>query len=435
MDEDGVLVLLGAGATYGVFQRYLTQLSETLWNTLTCHPIGKQFVYVAKPLWDERMAPSARTTTQASVAPRPAPARPNFEDLIDAVDAWVRWFGAQNKNLNFSFTDGLANRLLGKAGDVHSLFTGLESTPETMLKQYDDVAKLARVLRDQVLEAVSNPPSLGTPPIHQLMCRLFLELRSRNRTLVVASLNYDAVLDTAVPEWDTGFRLDRSEPKGNRSLRRFDAQFEHDAATADSPVYMPLHGSLHFVPVRAVDTPTLQTTRVSPLEPLWADDLATARSYWHVLLHSNDAEWPVDVRMITGRHKTNTLQVNPYAAYWTRLRREAAHRQQWLIVGYSARDKHVNAALMHAWQAHLSRGSSPHVVVVDKWTTTSEAISWGNALGGLAARIHFNICHPSSGWWKLWANVGQDGRWAPVGWVWPGGVETLDPADLLKHLL
>lgn len=276
---------------------------------------------------------------------------PNFEDFIGAFDEIrMRYLTKQS-----SFYD-LSLALVEQWHPLNDPVIPLADAQGLNHHALAELTLLPHEARVQVLSEIKErmdtltTDALRNPPINRLLRQLNEQFQC-----AVVSLNYDPLLDYSGLQLHHGFT--DNEPTGT-PYHLFNPHWEVTATEqplSDNEIlFIPLHGSVHFGK-RAPGSSSL----LRIVDPVWYGDIHTAANTWSPASHGITRNDDVDILMVSGRHKVQTLVALPYAAYLAVFRRLMLTRNKWLIIGYGGQDYHVNAVLKQAIFHRLWRESPP----------------------------------------------------------------------------
>ncbi len=392
--QKSVLVLMGAGASYGLVPQ-VQDITDTL---LTWVAPGTN---IPSPFFEPFMQKAGRKKTLL-----------NFEDLIDFLDTLASWNWTANNGFDFYPTLWLMNKVFRRRSFRRGTMPHLQLNGG--LLRLDAFKARVEVLSH--IYRASDSLTMPKAPINTILSALNQEFR-----LTVASLNYDNVLDFGNLPLDNGFHLPL--PK---DTKQFDPRFEF--STSEDVAFLPLHGSVHFVPPFSLG----QSVIASPLQPLWVQDIhrAEALRQSSSVGYSAIKDWQIDPVMITGRNKLANTVTYPYSAYMSLLRRHAFADDTWFIVGYGGNDAHINAVLGQALYTRVGVHHPPKIIVCDYGSAaTLDSLfrrMW--TFSGFSA----SLGDEENGWLPLFT-LHKD---CHLGWAWLNGVESLSQSvvDLLSHM-
>ncbi len=387
-EREPILVILGAGASWplapstGELTRKLAE-----WE----HP------------WSPGVRPFGSFTTPS------VGEKPNFEDFIGALDEIRTRFTAKQSSF-YDLSLSLVEHWHPLSDPVIPL-TGAEGLNQHASAELTLLPHEARV---QVLTAINE--RIGTlttdvlqdAPINRLLRRL-----SKQFQCAVISLNYDPILDYSGLRIHHGFT---DKEATDTPYQLFNPRWEVTAAeqplTGDEILCIPLHGSVHFGRRPKGAPPILGVA-----DPVWYGDVNEAANTWSRAPQGFTRDDDVDVLMVSGRRKVQTLVGLPYAAYMAIFRHLALTRSKWLIIGYGGRDYHVNAILKQAIVAHLTVTGPTNIVIVDKQDNRESLNATVQRMGHFDHVVQLSPPQFDQG---SWIPV-IDGN-APVGWANADGV-------------
>ena len=295
-------VLLGAGYSQGFGIRGTAKLTELVRQlqspTLTTQVVGAMwFAPVLPLLWK---ALSAYYNS------------PNFETMLHGIEALV---GIQRRPHVTTMPDELrpiANAFM----DVSPRWQELVDYGMLLSAAHAIVQTVADALDDDVSAVQSDTVAAERSRLTRLT--------SAFETTII-DLNFDDLVDTALPEARDGF--DSDSP----------ARFRYkNLISAAGPRLIHLHGSIRFGISEA--TVVKFGSRA---------DARTPRSRFEIL--DSQSGDPVLVgALIAGLRKTDKINAPPYAYYHHAFVEELLRSPRLLIIGYGGMDLHVNAWL-HRW--------------------------------------------------------------------------------------
>jgi len=301
---------VGAGASLAAGAPSTSALLDTVLDSLPTERVtivGNQSTTQPLPL-----AANVRQALATGFGPEV-----DFELVMASLEELLS-YGLGNGTVIRSFTEPRAT------------FAPLLDTP-MLFSAYSSAVK---ALIDVFLKKI--PISQEQIAAHQALCSLFGRLTGRSR-LVVATLNYDTLLDDA-STWFNGF-------VGPPELyREFDPLAWRARVNArDCHLMIHLHGSLRFGlrPTTALSgNAPFNEPVLYPTESLAAQTIGRGVSNPTVDGHLLPA-----TPIIVGGHKSPKLMHNPrpYAYYNATALDEIVTSDRLLIIGYGFRDQHVNA--------------------------------------------------------------------------------------------
>lgn len=212
-----------------------------------------------------------------------------------------------------------------------------------MLRPYEILndGSLLRVARAEVISTIHSeienrahqlPKEL---PLHKLIVALAEEFR-----LAIFTLNYDDVVDRAIPEWFDGFVGEKETSPGGAywEAYSFDAQAFDLWRDSDKPVLVHLHGSVRFGPSRQGFDPVKYNDTVAAGDAIRGITRSDKSSGGQIV--SSDS-------IISGLNKAARLTLNPvpYGYYYRALIDSLLSNERLLVIGYGAADEHVNTWL------------------------------------------------------------------------------------------
>lgn len=169
---------------------------------------------------------------------------------------------------------------------------------------------------------------------------LLQQLQHHGHRLRVFSLNYDSlvVANLLEPLW-TGF--DAAVAQESEFL--FEPEYP-----SDRDLHIQLHGSTNFGLASIGFDPVTRIRRWDDGSPIATWNM-TSGSYKDRTL---DGHTTPAVPMITGRRKADRILSEPFSSYFHYLRQAAFSTPNWLILGYSASDPHINSIFESAIRHH-----------------------------------------------------------------------------------
>jgi hypothetical protein len=204
---------------------------------------------------------------------------------------------------------------------------------------------------------IENHPTHSQLRAREDLHALFVLLSERSR-IVLASLNYDAFLDDALP-WFDGF-----SPVAGWPYSRFDpATWLQQVASRSRDLLLHLHGSIRYG-----FAATMELAGGAPFgEPVLyrsAEEAFASTRGKSVGMPTEGGSVLQATPIISGGHKSPKMMQNarPYAYYNATALEEIAEADSLLIVGYGFRDAHVNAWI----DEHMRLHSPPRVAVVTR---------------------------------------------------------------------
>ena len=397
LEKSDLFVLTGAGASYPIVP-VTTVLTDQLMEWFLNE-------YCITSL-DERVLPIRELTTGLAVKVSDSKGILNFEDFVDSLDILGSMLHSKETPLFYPAMNVLQELLVEKR------ILRRDGLPSEFL----DVIYLKSVVHDvrteilrRVFGAVKThaQSQLTRAPINKLLRVLmaFYNLR-------VVSLNYDNLVDYSGIRFKTGF----NRHQGADGYSEYDPQFERDHF-AQSHLYLPLHGSIHFGKKPGAISPG----RLH--EPVWFDSIEQInRNEFGMNLHIADE---IDSTMITGHRKWDNLVTVPYSSYYSMLRRFAFESPRWLIIGYGGQDPHVNVILRDALRYRWSSGQPPTLIICDKREKEQMKSLIKNIWGvpSLEDGASTNVA-----WHQVF--LGH----IHVGWMWNDGVEKFPIDSALERL-
>jgi hypothetical protein len=210
---------------------------------------------------------------------------------------------------------------------------------------------LLRVARESVISEIHSeiqnrafqlPKEL---PLHKLIVALAEEFQ-----LAIFTLNYDDVVDGARTDWFDGFVGNKEGSTGGAywEANSFDAQAFDLWRDSNEPVLVHLHGSVRFGPSRQGFDLVKYSNTVAAGEAIKAISRSDKSSGGQIV--SSDS-------IISGLNKAARLTLNPvpYGYYYRALIDSLLSNERLLVIGYGARDEHVNTWLGQFGVKHAER--------------------------------------------------------------------------------
>jgi hypothetical protein len=185
-------------------------------------------------------------------------------------------------------------------------------------------------------------------PLHKLIVELEQEFR-----LAIFTLNYDDVVDGARNDWFDGFVGEKeSSPVGALwEARSFDARAFDFWQDSNEPVLVHLHGSVRFGPSQ------------NGFHLVKYSDIKAAGEAIQGISCSGKSSGGQDNSLepiISGLNKAARLSLNPesYGYYYRALIDSLLSNERLLVIGYGAKDEHVNTwfrefCAKHGDQRHI----------------------------------------------------------------------------------
>ncbi len=335
--RESILVILGAGASWPI-----APTTEELTQKLA--------------EWEYSWSPGVKPF--GSFAVPSGGQKPNFEDFIGALDEIRMRYSAKD-----SASYDLSLALVEQWHPLNDPVIPLAGAQELNRQAFTELTLLPHEARVQVLSEIKKRIDTWTmdvlreAPINRLLRHL-----SEQFQCAVISLNYDPILDYSGLQLHHGFT---DKDPTDTSYQLFNPRWEVTATgqplSDNETLFIPLHGSVHFG-MRPKDAPPL----LGIADPVWYEDINTAANTWSPASQGITRNDDVDILMVSGRHKAQTLMALPYAAYMAIFRRLTLTRNKWLIIGYGGQDYHVNAVLKQAILSQVVAGRQPSMVLVDK---------------------------------------------------------------------
>jgi SIR2-like domain len=179
-------------------------------------------------------------------------------------------------------------------------------------------------------------------PLHKLIVALAEEFR-----LAIFTLNYDDVVDGAQTVWFDGFvgEEESSTHGAFPEAKFFDPQAFDLWKDAIEPVLVHLHGSVRFGPSRK----DFALVKYSNIEAAGEAISRSDKSSGGQIVSSDS--------IISGLNKAARLTLNPapYGYYYRALIDSLLSNERLLVIGYGARDEHVNTWLEQFGVKHAER--------------------------------------------------------------------------------
>lgn len=195
--------------------------------------------------------------------------------------------------------------------------------------------------------------------------------------LAVFTLNYDDIVDHALPDWFDGFEPDSSQAS-RRPLKRFNPRKFVERAQLEDRLLVHLHGSVRFG----------ISSKHKGLVKFENSDQALESATWHVPPDLTVSGRVVSAApIISGLEKAAKLvyRASPFGYYYKAFVDSLLENPRLLLVGYGGRDEHVNTWLTEFYDRH---GDDRKVVCIckfsghDVWENTPETNYTAMLAGG-----------------------------------------------------
>jgi hypothetical protein len=175
---------------------------------------------------------------------------------------------------------------------------------------------------------------------------MFIKRLAARHRIVLATLNYDVLLDDAL-QWADGFT-----PVAGWDFAQFDPLLWR-TQLPDSPLLMHLHGSLRFG-FRPITALFGDASFSEPVRYALPETAANSVFGTSVGPPSADGVLLPATPIVVGGHKSPKLMhnVRPYAYYNATMIDVIAAADALVIIGYSFRDEHVNAWISEYLRLH-----------------------------------------------------------------------------------
>ncbi len=262
------------------------------------------------------------------------------------------------ENVNFELILHAIEQLLPfasmRAGDtLYDQFHPPIAAFVEMLKRCENLndQALLRATRESVISEIYTEiqnRSLQLPkelPLHKLIVALAKEFH-----LAIFTLNYDDVVDGARNDWFDGFVAENESSTHGAfpEAKSFDAQAFDRWKDSIEPVLVHLHGSVRFGLSRK-DSGLVKYS-----------DIGAARQAMQAISCSDKSSGGQIVSsdsIISGLNKAARLTLNPepYGYYYRALIDSLLSNERLLVIGYGAKDEHVNTWLEQFGAKHAER--------------------------------------------------------------------------------
>jgi hypothetical protein len=207
---------------------------------------------------------------------------------------------------------------------------------------------LLRATRDRIISEIHSEiqkQSFQLPQdlsLHKLINALGAEFH-----LELFTLNYDDIVDRARSDWFDGF-VGENESSTYGGCKSFDAQAFDSWRDLSEPLLVHLHGSVRFGP--SLGGPDL----VKYSEMTAAGEAIKGISRSDIPVGGQEVRWEP---IISGLNKAARLISNPvpYGYYYRALIDCLLSNERLLVIGYGARDEHVNTWLKQFGAKHGGR--------------------------------------------------------------------------------
>ena len=271
----------------------------------------------------------------------------NFEDILFALENLESYL--MSKDIN-------GNLRSAQIDPVISVFTAMRNDLGFSLDRQNVSQSRRRLIKYIFGKMVLDLTKLRENP-DDLYLKGLIERLQQQFTLHLFTLNYDDLIDLVSDTWFDGF----IEKDDGKSFSRFDgAEFLRRFDT-ESNSLVHLHGSIRFgfpVPHRG--------NQVNPGTVVKYDDPMEA---WDSYVRTFPGEILVDGQIvsqdpiISGLNKLDKLFLNPspFGYYYQSFTRSMVHVPNLLIIGYGARDPHVNEWIREFARVH---GTNRKIVMV-----------------------------------------------------------------------
>ncbi len=199
------------------------------------------------------------------------------------------------------------------------------------------ITEIYRVMTGIPVQSLARPPAL-----HHFIRNLEDEFQ-----LIVFTLNYDDVVDGARDSWFDGFTRPVEQSPGGRvwSANGFDAQHFNNWREASEPLLVHLHGSVRFGYLRGEFGTGKYSDSQAALESVEGTRTGDRYSAGQIVSAS-----PI----ISGLSKPAKLVHNPepFGYYYRAFIDSILACERLLVIGYGARDDHINVWLEQFAQNH-----------------------------------------------------------------------------------
>jgi hypothetical protein len=333
-DRSTVAVIVGAGASVSAGAPTTHELLEVVLRALPTSRVSESLggsvseVDISMP---DRILEALEKRDAAET---------DYEMVIAALEELLS-YGMGPGPLIRSFTDPIA--ALSALFDVPLLFAAYDSA-------------ISAILYTFLQRTPHSPDQLAAS---EKLSSFFRKLGDQAR-LVTAMLNYDTLLDDALP-WCQGFAQ-----RMGMGYAEFDPLVWHSHVSArDSHLLMHVHGSLRFG-LRPPSNLDADAPFNEPVLYRTSEAAVASAAGRGVGQPSADGQWLAASPIVAGGHKSSKLMHNPrpYAYYNATSLDEVVGADRLLIVGYGFRDLHVNA-----WIDEFTRVSEKaRIAIVTKRT-------------------------------------------------------------------
>jgi SIR2-like domain len=218
---------------------------------------------------------------------------------------------------------------------------------------------LLRATRDCIISKIHSEIQtrsfqlpLGDLPLHKLINALAAEFN-----LQIFTLNYDDIVDRARNDWFDGF-LGETRSSTSGECKSFDVRAFESWRDLSEPILIHLHGSVRFGPLWGC----VDLVKYSEMRAAGEALQGPIGGYTSVGGQEVGA-----VPLISGLNKAARLILNPvpFGYYYRALIDSLLSNERLLVIGYGARDEHVNTWLN---QFKAKHGERSRVVWVGKLT-------------------------------------------------------------------
>jgi hypothetical protein len=202
-----------------------------------------------------------------------------------------------------------------------------------------------RFIAEQACYYILQRVAERTRDVRDLDAALLLQsFHQKGYRLRTFSLNYDSLVVANLPKplW-TGF-----QPAVTAESQFLLAP----VYPVDQDLHIQLHGSIHFRLLPNDFDPTTRIRRWDDTSGSIAPFEMTSASLRDRYLDGHTAP---ALPMITGRRKADRILTEPFSSYFHYFRQAAFTTPNWLILGYSGSDPHVNSILESARHYHGSQ--------------------------------------------------------------------------------
>ncbi len=308
--KDNLLILIGAGATFGYspctkdITEHLLEWDSTCEKCINGHQKVKD-VLVYNSIHELLTKLYSRAINEHTI---------NFEELIHACDE-------------------LASFLMPAAENPHSKYIPIMQAflkKKETIKGWEDQFAFASLVFEALIElpnyVYNNLISPSTCPIVDGLREL-----SRHFNIKLFSLNYDTIpLLSGIP-FETVFSGNYKDKHGEYKL--FDSSFLYYAPHT----YVNIHGSVHLSISRFYNKIKWYVQPGSA----YSTNLELGGSN----LQTQDKHIKYPTPVITGFRKADYIIDEPFRTFYQYFNYETDRCNNWLIVGYGAGDLHINAVL------------------------------------------------------------------------------------------